>query len=170
MLGGKQRLVLQAITDTSTAKHFTSLKKAGITEVMYHVESDSVDPNNSGTTVRVLVSGDQLPTLNGASTEAGTILRAIYPESFDSTGAFIGFPTGVIPVVLGLGPSSTAVGNSIVSAPMATDDETTNYDRFLVVFNTYADGRHARLKAVLEPHGEVHNAMITKFQTESKMD
>lgn len=170
VLAGKQRLTLETFADDSSGKWFSSLNKAGLTEFMYHSET-AVDANSSGVTiVTATAAGIQLPALNPASTEARKFMGAVYPESFDAAGAFVGYPTGVRSVVLGIGPANTAVGNSIVGAPVIHDDVDNNYDRALVVFSVYSDGRAARLRTVLEPHCEDVNAMVSKYNLESQTD
>jgi len=159
VLAGKQRFVLQAVTDDSTGQWFSSLKKAGITTVVDHDEAET-DPNNSGKNLRVLAKGNMLASINPTpAADQPNILARLFPA---------GMPTTVRTVVLGFGPANTANGNSLISSPVIYDDLTTNYDRCLVVFYIYSDGRHARLATVLEPHGDDLNAMRNKFDLESQ--
>lgn len=159
---GKQKLALAAVEDTTTEKYFSSLKKAGITKVMYHDEAELV-ASNSGKTVHTLVTGDQLPTLNAASTEGAARILSMFPGNAGS------LPTGTKLVVLGVGPMNTAVGVTMNSAPISPHpEEYTYYRRYLAVFAIYADGSRGRLKAVLDRHGDTLDDTLRKYQEESR--
>lgn len=162
LFAGKQKLALAAVEDTSTEKYFSSLKKAGITKVMYHDETEAVS-SNSGKTVHTLASGDMLPTLNAASTEGAARILSIFPGHAGAA------PAGTKLIVLGVGPMNTGVGVSMNSAPISPHpEEYSYYRRYLAVFAIYADGSRGRLKAVLDRHGDTLDDTLRKYQEESR--
>lgn len=159
---GKQKFTLAAVEDTTTEKYFSSLKKAGITKVMRHDETEAVS-SNSGKTVYTLATGDLLPTLNPTSTEGTARILSIFPGNAGVV------PTGTKLVVLGVGPMNTAVGVSMNSAPISPHpEEYVYYRRYLAVFAIYADGSRGRLKAVLDRHGDTLDDTLRKNQEESR--
>jgi len=164
VFGGKKKLTLTTLTDdTTNGKYFTSLKKAGITTVMWHDETVS-PPSNSGTILHTLAAGDTLATINPSAGPFDTPRQdpqaAIYPA---------GLPDGVKLIVLGIGPSCTAVGVTMASAPISPHPESyLYYRRYLAVFAAYADGTRARLKAVLDRHADTLDDTLRKYQEESQ--
>lgn len=160
IFGGKQKLALATIANVGTYQYLASLKKAGITNVMWHDET-VLDASLSGTALHPLgANSDTLPTLNPASTVIPNKIAAVYPT---------GIPWNVQLVVLGMGPSVTSIGQTMVAPPISPHPEDyTNYRRYLVVIACYADGSRARIKAVTDRHSDFLDHTLAKFQEETR--
>jgi len=157
IFGGNKRLAMAPVANDGSNLFFESMKKAGLTTVMYHDEALTSTPSDSGTVPHTLAAGDTLPTLNTQTPEGLRLIAALFPG---------GIPATTHPIVLGVGPANAAVGNSMLSAPMVPSDEPSSYQRYLVVYSLYADGRHARLKAILDSHADPLNKFITNLQVD----
>jgi prepilin-type N-terminal cleavage/methylation domain-containing protein len=158
---GKMKLTLATLTDDATSgMYLTSLTKAGIKNVMWHDET-ATTPSNSGTIKHALAKGDKLPILNSATTADGqNRITAFYTD---------GLPNGTQLFVLGVGPACTAVGVTMNAAPVSPHPESyTYYRRYLAVFAAYSDGTRARLKGILDRHGDTFDDTMRKYQEESQ--
>lgn len=134
----------------------------GIATIMRHVDpiTSAVvqgNPGNTGITAEPFDVADQLAFLNPASTGGLRIVAQLYPD---------GLPTDVNLVLLGVGPSNTAIGRTMQSVPFDTNvDTSTVYNRFIGVYAVYSprNGRRAQLKAVLCPRGRLLNSNLSEY-------
>jgi len=93
--------------------------------------------------------------------EGSTIAKGIYPPNGT-------FPTTTRPVLiaLGVGPQCTAVGNSMISAPLyTTTDPAASYGRYIAIFAVYPEtpGKRAELKGVVDPAGQSVNTNLKNY-------
>jgi len=158
---GKQKLTLTTLTNDATSGYYLkSLQKGGIYNVMWHDETETT-PSNSGTIEHALAVGSSVATINASTTADGqNRITAFYPD---------GLPTGTRLFVFGVGPACTAVGVTMNAAPVSPHPESyTYYRRYLAVFAAYADGSRARLKGILDRHGDTLDDTLRKYQEESQ--
>ncbi len=168
-----------------TSNEATSLTKIGIASVMDHdPDSPAVYrslPGNSGVVERPIASGGLVPIITNLD-----IVRSMYPDEaavaassagepgFHAATGTIGLSSGITVrlVALGVGPSNTAVGKTMVSAPAYQGvDGLTEYNRFIAVFAVY-DGnintqKRAQLKGALDSGGDFLNQELNEVDENS---
>jgi prepilin-type N-terminal cleavage/methylation domain-containing protein len=168
---------------------FDSLNNGGrgITVVMDHEDPISAaiegNPGNTGVLARPFVSGGNLAYVNTAPTGADSLknvtqlVNALGYELDTTTSRYraIGTatPGDIALVLMGVGPSHTAIGKTMQSSPFDTNVDTSKqYNRFIAVFAVYnpREGRRAQLKAVLCPRGRIVNRNLSEFYQSTNPD
>jgi prepilin-type N-terminal cleavage/methylation domain-containing protein len=153
----------------------------GLRTVMDHTATFSAslegNPGNSATVARnfngaAAGSADRtLAFVNPTSSEGQQLLRAL--GYVDETTQLPALPTGVSLVLLGVGPSNTALGKTLQSPPFDTNvDPSKEYNRFIGVFAVYSprEGRRAQLKAILCPRGRILNRNLSEYHQSTNPD
>lgn len=114
---------------------------------LYDHDTALINANNSGTIKRTITSGDiDVAVLNPTSPYA----LALIPSSAATAQ---GPEAGTQLVVLGIGPSNSAIGKTITNCPTFPGNDGKYYGRFLAVFKVYDSGERATLVGVMDAHG-----------------
>lgn len=132
--------------------HIFSLQHAGMTTVLDH-SATAAFPADSGSVARTLDYTVATAMLTVVANSA--IERTIYPT---------GKPSDVVLVALGIGSGCTANGITMSSTPVCSAvDPAVYYPRFQAIFATYANGKRAELKAVVDSAGQTANRQLRNF-------
>jgi prepilin-type N-terminal cleavage/methylation domain-containing protein len=161
----------------ATADEFASINNSGrgLKTVMDHEDPISAaiegNPGNTGILPRDIAFSPtphnmaflNTTTATGASlTNVNQLLTALGYVS----GTTPTLPTDIRLVLVGVGPSNTAIGRTMQSVPFDTNVDTSEtYNRFIAVYTVYSprEGRRSQLKAILCPRGRVVNRNLSEF-------
>lgn len=156
---------------TTPAGNFArSFTRAGFVNLVDHAAwSAGGNCNDSGlaTTPRALGNSAGncwvarvVTTTNGDTVPAtaGAIVRQIYPHL---DGAL---PDGVVALVaVGVGPSSSLIPDTMLSAPIYPGCDGSYYGRYIAYFAVFASGERAQLVGVSDSYGRFPNYSIQQF-------
>lgn len=156
------------------SQEFDSINK-GLTRVMDHTDTLAGalegNPGNTGTIVRPITAASTMAFVNAGTTNGRQLLTSL--GYVNATTGLPELPTGIRLVLLGVGPSHTAIGRTMQSSPFDTNVDTSAvYNRFIAVFAVYSprEGRRAQLKAVLCPRGRIINRNLSEFYQSTNPD
>jgi prepilin-type N-terminal cleavage/methylation domain-containing protein len=179
---GLANLIVPTICD---ADQWASINNSGrgLRTVMDHTATYTAaiegNPGNAATVARnfngaAAGSADRtLAFVNTATTntEGQQLLRAL--GYVNETTGIPELPAGVSLVLLGVGPSNTALGKTLQTPPFDTNvDPSKEYNRFVGVFAVYSprEGRRAQLKAILCPRGRILNRNLSEYHQSTNPD
>ncbi len=165
LTGAAPNNIQKMTTTTLTADEVTSLARVGITKVVDHDPAAEI-PNDSDDfgTLRTLTAGDTVVTLNLATANPGDLeeAQAIAADFYPELGGAI--PPGKKIVAFGLGRFSTIKGDLMHTIPFyANADQTTQYTRFLVLFEADSGGGRAKLLGTIGADGDRLEGEIADF-------
>ncbi len=149
--------------------------KGSVTQVLDHGTAYSGlqgNPGNSADTARAFYTDGgtaacAVVDVDGAD-EPAKLLAELYPgATVDAAANTITYGGEVITLVgLGIGPSNTAVGRTMASAPLDPRvDNSEVYGRYTAIYAVYATrkGRRAQLKAIVNAKGRTVNNALSEF-------
>lgn len=167
-------------TATLTPEQILSLNNSGMSHVFLHSTAAGTVPSDSGNERHHMGTGTghdgttNVSTFVTLNTAAGTDGFDLLVNEFNvvtntSAGSEASSTalTNFIYVVLGLGPRSTIVSNTIQSAPLfEAADPTKYYSRGLAVFQVpNTGGGKAKLVGILGPDGRSLKLSLSDYQT-----
>lgn len=134
--------------------HAFAPDSTGTRYVYDHTPAPAADPDNSAATLRALDTSSS-GTANFAFVKKTSTppLSSFMPSFYRTVGYPNGVPADVELVVFGIGPTTGSIGNTMVSAPSHSEQDTGTYGRYFAVFAIYANGKSAQLKAIVDSHG-----------------
>lgn len=160
LFDSKFKLKTIPITDTAGAMYLTSLKNAGIKNVMWHDELEP-EPSVSGKVSHTLAANDLVCTINTANADGQRVLTETVPQ-----GLLTANPAQIT-VVLGVGLQCRAVGTTIAAPPMSPRiEDFDKYRRYLAVFVVNGDGTAAQLKCVVNRHMDSVDHQLSNYVEE----
>jgi len=159
--------------------HYWMSMGAGMRQVAVHDSTNTgldSDPNVPGVLVPLdgsinlmVMEPGHVPATPSFSPKEGLIIAACFPTQADPAVPVV--PAGHTLVFLGVGATNTAVGNTMTSAPLAPEksgSDTSQYDRFIAVFDVSPGGAtnrgRADLKLVLDPEFNVVARNVDFYQ------
>jgi len=158
--------------------YYYMVNGAGFSEVALHDSTNTDpedDPNVAGTiaplddTTNLLVMEPGYTPSSSFSSKERLLINACYPVQADPANPVV--PERHTLVFLGVGATNTAVGNTMTQTPLAPEkngSDTSNYDRYVAVFDVGPGGATNRgqvnLKVLLDPEFNVVARNLDSYQ------
>jgi prepilin-type N-terminal cleavage/methylation domain-containing protein len=166
---GNHHKIIETAFTAADDEYVRSLSRIGIKTFMDVDPADNDFPGNAFHHPRVLTNTSKYATINAISAtdpnptadgDAKAIIAHLYPK----TGAI---PTDVKLIVLGFGPTNTAIGDVMQEVPFyANTEPNLYYHRYLCIFEAYGDGKRAQLKATVGADGDIASDELNEYYTE----
>lgn len=164
--GNHHKVIETQFTGAADDEYVRSLSRIGIKTFMDVDPTDNDFPGNAFHHSRSLTNTSKYATINTSTLftpgdgDADGIISHLYPK----TGTI---PAGVKLVVLGFGPTNTAIGDIVQEVPFyANTEPNLYYHRYLCIFEAYGDGKRAQLKATVGADGDIASDELNEYYSE----
>jgi prepilin-type N-terminal cleavage/methylation domain-containing protein len=154
----QDQLSVAALTNAANAEYLRSFQRSGF-DFVYDHDTTIVNSNNSATTQRLLTAAPvnvaeiRTPFTTPAAGTTNPLWAKLSPNLVN----------GERLVALGIGGRNSAIGKTILNAPIYPGSDGKYYGRFVAIFKIYPNGERATLVGVIDSYGRSPDYTIQQY-------